>query len=1508
MSKAPFKLELDCRTDEEIKVDKKMSEAAVQPPMDTFFPEDHANVRPEIRISLANVNKLINNTVVLDDKFRSKKLFVAVASGDITKLEGLEEYLDTYHKTLMSKDYQPDGKTVLMIALLNLKNEDNKIVEYLLSIAEKNNYLNELVNATRTDTAYKGQTALHIAIERRKKRFVNLLIEKGADVHKQASGTFFQPLTKKCFYFGELPLSLAACINQKDIVDLLMERANVRRKDTLGNTVLHALVMVADVKSDNIDFVTSMYDYILAKDAAMNSRNKEKLEDIENNQELTPIKLAAKLGKIGLLQHILHREFLEEECRHLSRKFTEWVYGPASGSVYDLDSIDTYKPNSVLEIVVYGSEIPNRLEMLEIEPLNRLLEDKWNRFAKWTFYTRLFVYILYLIIFTTVSAYHYEEGTKNLKGYFLRAGYAIMAIGSLYFIIVVLIDLRKKRLSLQAMLIDGYSDLLFLFQAGLFVICMVLYFLGHQQYLAFLVLSLALSWINLLYFSRGSRHMGIYNIMIQKIFLGVIMRFLLVYIVFLIGFSAALVTLLNDHAERLLLNTVNTTVTEGCEKSNFKTISCTILELFKFTIGIGDLEFTEENKYKHVFYVMLIFYIVLTYILLLNMLIALMSKSVEDMSEKSTSIWKLQRAITILDMERYASCLKKKLRSGLKRNLGNTERWFLRVEEVNWKNCERNLAIISEDPGKCSTIMQSESSRGLQGSMDTVETFTLETDDRTCQERAKAKATRKDRQACGKDKVPMDTDLPEDHGDFSCQVRLNLNFSDDIQGIKTEPNKRDMFDIKRLFDAVSSGDVTRLEGLEEYLQKTNKKLTNSEYRPNGKTALMKALLNLRNGDNATVEHLLGIAERMGHLDKLVNSAYTDTYYEGQTALHIAIERRNKRFAALLIEKGADVHAKACGTFFQPLSETCFYFGELPLSLAACTNQKDIVDLLMEKADVRYTDTLGNTVLHALVMVADNSPENTDFVISMYDYILTKDAARNPKREKLEDIENNQRLTPIKLAAKLGKIGLFEHILHREFYQEGCRHLSRKFTEWAYGPVYASLYDLESLDTYEPNSVLEIVVYGTEIPNRLEMLQIEPLNKLLDDKWSRFAHRIFLFKFIVYLIYLAIFTTVSYHREEGNPQIKIWEYVPKNGEENILGGYLMLAGRIIMAIGSIYFLVSVLMNIKKKRPSLKTLLVDGYSELLFLFQGVFFIICMGLYLGGLKEYVAFLVLSVALCWVNLLYFSRGTRHMGIYSVMIQRMILSDILRFLFVYMVFLFGFSAAVVTLLKGDSEEPAEPAPRYHTIGRTLYVDVVGGCKKPSFKTIAFTTLELFKFTIGMGDLEFTEQYEYKHIFYVLLISYIVLTYILLLNMLIALMSKTVEKMSKESTSIWKLQRAITILDLERYACCLKTKLRSGVKRNLGKKVEDWRWCLRVEEVNWKKWNRNLGIISEDPGECSTVSLPSPQRAEEVGSPVGEGSYVKSADGNSTHIWQGRRHNAWKQPRCNKTGSCGQYL
>ncbi|XP_065123158.2 transient receptor potential cation channel subfamily V member 1-like [Paramisgurnus dabryanus] len=706
--------------------------------------------------------------------------------------------------------------------------------------------------------------------------------------------------------------------------------------------------------------------------------------------------------------------------------------------------------------------------------------------------------------------------------------------------------------------------------------------------------------------------------------------------------------------------------------------------------------------------------------------------------------------------------------------------------------------------------------------------FTLETDDRTNEERSK--------KVKKKEKMPMDTYLQEDVVDDTPKIKFNLNFDKGIRNVKEEPGQdTEAFTVKKLFEAVSSGDVSKLQGLHEYLHKSMKHLSDSQYKPNGKTALHKALLNLKDGENDTIEYLLDIAEKMGDLTNFLNAAYTDSFYKGQTALHVAIERRSAKFVHMLVKKGADVHAMACGKFFQPSEGMCFYFGELPLSLAACTNQTDIVDFLMENpyqpVDVTKKDSHGNMVLHALVAIADNSNENTEFVIAMYDHILRKVAQLHPKT-KLEEIENNQGLTSIKLAAKTGKFGLFKHIVQREF--KDCRQLSRKITEWAYGPVCSSLYDLDSLDSYEKNSVLEIVVYGSEIPNRLEMLHIEPLNKLLEEKWDRYAQRIFLVNFIVYLAYLLTFTTVACYRQEGKPPFKY------DKETH----HLFLIGHMISAIGALYFFFRGLLDLIRKRQRFQCLVIDGYADQLFFLQALLFIVCAVLYFCGQGEYLAFLVLSLALSWINLLYFSRGSKFMGIYSVMIQKMILGEIRRFVVVYMVFLIGFTTAVVTLLRGKPNKP---------------VNATGDCLTPEFDNVYRTILELFKFAIGMGDLEFTDQYEYQTVFYVLLILYIVLTYILLLNMLIALMNKSVEDTHKESTSIWKLQRAMSTLDMEcffpRY---LKERLRSGEEKDLGDGLEsDRRWCFSVEEVNWNQWNRNLSIINEDPGSLCT-SGPSP--------------------------------------------------
>lgn len=62
-----------------------------------------------------------------------------------------------------------------------------------------------------------------------------------------------------------------------------------------------------------------------------------------------------------ILKYILSREIKEKPLRSLSRKFTDWAYGPVSSSLYDLTNVDTTTDNSVLEIIVYNTNIDVRL-------------------------------------------------------------------------------------------------------------------------------------------------------------------------------------------------------------------------------------------------------------------------------------------------------------------------------------------------------------------------------------------------------------------------------------------------------------------------------------------------------------------------------------------------------------------------------------------------------------------------------------------------------------------------------------------------------------------------------------------------------------------------------------------------------------------------------------------------------------------------------------------------------------------------------------------------------------------------------------------------------------------------------------------------------------------------------------------------------------------------------------------------------------------------------------------
>lgn len=717
--------------------------------------------------------------------------------------------------------------------------------------------------------------------------------------------------------------------------------------------------------------------------------------------------------------------------------------------------------------------------------------------------------------------------------------------------------------------------------------------------------------------------------------------------------------------------------------------------------------------------------------------------------------------------------------------------------------------------------------------------FELEVEDND----TKAAFSKGDKDEKKNKKPPMESSMQGESNNFPLEIHFDTSFLPSLPGSKVKApdiDPKDVYTRDRIFEAVVNHDTEDLAALKTYLHKSMKHLTNAEFKDpdTGKTCLIKAMWNLQNGMNDTIPILLEAEGIPGKMEELVNAEYTNEYYKGQTALHIAIEKRSFQLVQLLMKHKANVHAKAEGTFFQKKKKgVSFYFGELPLSLAACTNQSNIVDYLLNnpyrKADLKARDSHGNTVLHALVLVADNTEKNTKIITKMYDDILKRSIAIDPEMD-LEEIPNWEGLTPMKLAAKTGKIELFKHILRREITEPDYKHLSRKFTEWTYGPVHTSLYDMSSVDSYEADSVLETIVFNSNANNRHEMIVLEPINHLMQEKWDSYAGKIFYVKFFLYVLYMIIFTVTAYHRPlEGQPPFPL-EGTPKDN--------VRVLGEVIIMFGGLYILIRQIIYFVKRRPSLQILIMDGYFEILFFLQAVIILSSGIVYLAGSEVYVALLVFALVLGWVNMLYYTRGFQQTGIYSVMIQKTILRDMLRFLLVYLVFLFGFAAALVTLI-GEVPQKADnsTADGKNEAGT-------------SYSSLYIATLELFKFTIGMGDLEFNEELKFKHFFMFLLILYVVLTYVLLLNMLIALMSETVNKVSNESKSVWKLQRAATILDIERFLPKrLKETFRSGRLLTVGSKPNgkpDKRWCFRVEEIQWESFGENMSCINEEePGD-----------------------------------------------------------
>ncbi|XP_052231546.1 transient receptor potential cation channel subfamily V member 5-like isoform X2 [Dreissena polymorpha] len=478
---------------------------------------------------------------------------------------------------------------------------------------------------------YFGESCLHIATVYGDFESVKLLVSNGAYINQRATGRFFLPedqklgLTKETnyqgyAYYGEYPLAFAVCFGYMDIYDYLIDNgADPNLQDSFGNTALHMAVI-----SDQAE----MYKYMVKHHKKCADRG------IRNHANLTPLTLASKLGR-----HKLFKDILEIHCIDM------WRYSNVACSMYPLTEIDSIKPNgepnfnSALMIVINGEE-DEHLEMLEGGVMRQLLDEKWKTFARKRFIHRLVLAFIHLAMISTAVYLRPPENLNTFRSYEDGIRFTAEIVVCLFCIGYLILDIIEIGAQGPLAFIKNCghapAQTVFMISCLLILLCIPFRFSGHNQVEdVLLIMAVPGSWFFLLFFARSVKLTGPFVTMIFRMCKGDLLRFGIIYLIFLIGFTQGFYCLFRD-----------------INQESFKDLPSTIMTLFQMTLGEFKYHDFDLTRYAPLTKIVFAVFMILVPILLLNMLIAMMGNTYQSVIVKSEKEWRKQWAKIVVVLER----------------------------------------------------------------------------------------------------------------------------------------------------------------------------------------------------------------------------------------------------------------------------------------------------------------------------------------------------------------------------------------------------------------------------------------------------------------------------------------------------------------------------------------------------------------------------------------------------------------------------------------------------------------------------------------------------------------------------------------------------------------------------------------------------------------------------------------------------------------------------------------
>ncbi|KAJ0066327.1 hypothetical protein NL108_011122, partial [Boleophthalmus pectinirostris] len=505
--------------------------------------------------------------------------------------------------------------------------------------------------------------------------------------------------------------------------------------------------------------------------------------------------------------------------------------------------------------------------------------------------------------------------------------------------------------------------------------------------------------------------------------------------------------------------------------------------------------------------------------------------------------------------------------------------------------------------------------------------------------------------------------------------------------------------------------------------------------------------------------------------ELINEPMTSDLFQGVTPLHIAVVNQNINLVHHLIIRGGDAATpRATGLYFRKRIGGLIYYGEHILSFAACAGNEDIISMVINAgASTRVQDYRGNTLLHILVL-----QPNKTIACQAMDLIMARDAELD-HAVPLDMVPNSRGLTPFKLAAKEGNTVAFQHLVNK-----------RKIVQWSLGPLTSNLFDLTEIDSWADNmSVLELIV-GSHHREARRILEVTPVRQLVSLKWNLYGKHYFRLLLVLYLLYIGTFTLCcsyrplkdipeNYTQSELDKTIRI----QKTLEESYVThkDSLRLVGEVISVLGALVILlleIPDIIRVGAKRYFGQTALGGPFHVILISYACLVVLLCV-FRLCQLNGEAELMAVCLVLGWCNVMFFARGFEMLGPYVIMIQKIIFGDLTKFMWLSFIVLLGFSTSLWVVYM---TQEVDSIPAYHSFPITLFSQ--------------------FELSVGLIDLPVDHTFITPPIVHVLHCTFSVVSYILLLNLLIAMMSDTHWRVAQERDELWRTQVVATTLMLER--------------------------------------------------------------------------------------------------------------